>query len=137
METVGYAPFYGRDELDDASKLFRAKLGGGDTKTILSMPYKMGHDRSKYVYVAYAWAFVYFQRRLDIVEELSDVPPEGFAELRREMMGFAEEGEGVQDDALAGLFVINTDEQWFGFREPFTRKVGFTISRVLVTLHGC
>ena len=94
-------------------------------------------DGSKYAYVAYAWVFVYSQRRLDIVEELSDMPPEGFAELRREMMRFAEEGEGVQDDALAVLFLINTDERSFGFREPFIRKVGFTSSRVLVALHGC
>ncbi len=58
--------------------------------------------------------------------------------LRDEIMQFAagtDGGEGAatrssaedEDDDLAGLFVIITDERCFFFQEPFIRKVGTNI----------
>lgn len=126
-ETDGYSPFYDRT-LDDASKLLRAKVSGSDNKTRLFIPFQVNRHRSASAYVAYAWVFVNAQRKLQIAEELPDKAPEGFAELRDEIMGFSDanakgaEGEPHQDD-LTGLFVVVTDEQAFHFTEPFVRKV--------------
>jgi hypothetical protein len=119
METDGYAPFYHRD-LDDASKLLRARVGDGGSKTRLFMPSRMGNRQSTFAYVAYAWVFVYAQRQLHPLEELPDEAPEGFAELRNEVMKFARgetEGEQPQtqpqalleDEGVTSMFVTITD----------------------------
>ncbi|KAL2015090.1 hypothetical protein VTK56DRAFT_6322 [Thermocarpiscus australiensis] len=124
METAGYPPFYGPD-LDDASKLLRAKIDNSNNKTRLFIPYRMNRKQSTFAYVAYTWVFVYAQRKLHVAEELPDRAPEGFAELRNEIMGFAAEGgegEQPQDEDLTGMFVVITDEQPFYFTEPFVRE---------------
>lgn len=129
LETDGYAPFY-HHGLDDASKLLRAKIGGSDSKIRLFIPFRMGNYQSTFAYVAYAWVFVYAQRKLDLPEELPDKAPEGFAELRNEIMGFAVggvEGEPPQsphDQDVTDMFVTITDERPFQFTEPFVRQVG-------------
>ncbi len=134
METAGYAPFYGPD-LDNVSQLLRAKMGSRDNKTRLFIPYRMGRHQSTFAYIAYAWVFVYSQRKLHLADELPDSAPEGFAKLRNEIMAFAAEGgEGqpLQDEEdLAGIFVVVTDERSFYFKEPFVRKVGHVTSDTL------
>jgi len=137
-ETDGYAPFYHGD-LNDASKLLRAKLGGSsssssssdDNKTRLFIPYRTSRHHSPFAYVAYDWLFVHAQRKLHLPEELPNTVPASFAALRDEIMGFAggaeaqaSTGPGDDDEDLAGLFVIITDEQSFGFKEPFVQKAG-------------
>jgi hypothetical protein len=154
METDGYAPFYHRD-LDDASKLLRARVGDGGSKTRLFMPSRMGNRQSTFAYVAYAWVFVYAQRQLHPLEELPDEAPEGFAELRNEVMKFARgetEGEQPQtqpqalleDEGVTSMFVTITDERPFRFAEPFVRQVGpgmpvwqTDTSQFILTVHVC
>jgi hypothetical protein len=148
METYGYAPFYHRD-LDDASKLLRARVGDGGSKTRLFIPFRMGNGQSTFAYVAYAWVFVYAQRKLHPLEELPDKAPEGFAELRNEVMKFATgeiEGEQpqTQDEDVTSMFVTITDERPFRFAEPFLRQVGRGIlawqtytSQFILTAHFC
>ncbi len=123
METDGYAPFY-EGNLDDASKLLRAKVSSSDNETRLFIPYQMNRHRSTFAYIAYAWVFVNAQRKLHIPEELPDKAPEGFEGLRDEIMGFSTKGaEGEPHQDSTGLFVLVTDEQSFHFTEPFFRKV--------------
>jgi hypothetical protein len=130
METWGSPPFYDRD-LDEPSKLLRAKMGTGNTKTRLFIPYRMGQQRSTFAYIAYDWVMVFAQRKINLAKELPDRAPPGFEELRKEIMGFASEGlqASGQEEDLTGLFVIITDEQDYVFTEPYMRKVGEPIYR--------
>ncbi|KAK3933484.1 hypothetical protein QBC46DRAFT_434350 [Diplogelasinospora grovesii] len=123
METWGSPPFYDRD-LDEPSTLLRAKMGTGDTKTRLFIPYRMGQQRSTFAYIAYDWVMVFAQRKINLAEELADRAPPGFEELRKEIMGFASEGlqASGQEEDLTGFFVITTDEQDYVFAEPYMRK---------------
>jgi hypothetical protein len=126
-ETEGYAPFYNSadGELDNPSKLMRAKMGGSNTR--LFIPNRMAFRRSTFAYVAYAWVFVLSQRKLNLLDELPDAAPEGFAELRDEIMGFAtaEETSDGMDQDLTDIFVVITDDQGVSLREPFiSRQVG-------------
>ncbi|KAK3897855.1 hypothetical protein C8A05DRAFT_19465, partial [Staphylotrichum tortipilum] len=63
-------------------------------------------------------------RKLYLSEELPDAPPEGFAALRNKIMGFAGSAEAqastapYEDEDLAGLFVIITDEHSFQCTNP-------------------
>ena len=145
-EFAGYAPFY--DKLDNASKLLRARVdshsngsssnySNDSNKTRVFIPYRMDQARSTLAYVAYAWVFVNGQRKIHLSEDLPGTPPEGFAELRDEIMRFAGRSEGAEaepsrpptppmqdgDDELNALFVIIIDERCFSFKEPFIRKV--------------
>ncbi len=100
IETAGYPPLYGHG-LDDESKLLRAKMaersGDSNNRIRLFIPYRMGRKKSAFAYVAYDWIFVYGQRKLRLAEELPDAAPEGFSELRDEIMGFgAKGGEGQE-----------------------------------------
>lgn len=85
-------------------------------------------NQSTFAYVVYAWVFVYGQRKLQLSEELPDKAPEGFAELRNEIIWFAAgetEGEQLlQNEDVTGMFVTITDERPFRFTEPFVRQVG-------------
>ncbi|KAG7286691.1 hypothetical protein NEMBOFW57_009002 [Staphylotrichum longicolle] len=125
MPTFGDPPFY--DEVDPASKLIRAKLGddNDDSKTRLFIPFRKGRKPSDFAYIAYDWITVFAQRHLDLAEELLDRPPPGFAELRCEIMRFADDGEPGQQkvEDLSALFVIVTDDAYFPFAEPYLRKV--------------
>lgn len=94
-ESEDYAPFYHGD-LDDASKLLRAKVGGSSSssssdnnKTRLFIPYRTSRHHSPFAYVAYDWLFVHAQRKLHLPEELPNTVPGGFAALRDEILGFA------------------------------------------------
>jgi hypothetical protein len=134
--TYGYPPFYYNTtwdgeshhyhtELrDDGSKFLRAKAdaaGGSPTNTRIFVPQAEGQPRSTYAYVAYAWVMVYAQRRLDLVEELPDRAPPGFAELRTEILGCADGGEletlqvkrleEEGEDPTAALYVIQMYER--------------------------
>jgi hypothetical protein len=63
------------------------------------------------------------------VKDLPDRAPPGFAELRDEILGFAEGGEGallqaegIQDEAredpTSSLFIVLADEREFPFARP-------------------
>lgn len=125
MPTFGDPPLY--DQVDPASKLIRTKLGDDneDSKTRLFIPFRKGRKPSDFAYIAYDWITVFAQRHVDLAEELLDRPPSGFAELRREIMRFADDGELGQHkvENLSALFVIITDDAYFPFEEPYLRKV--------------
>ncbi|KAL2146792.1 hypothetical protein VTI28DRAFT_2273 [Corynascus sepedonium] len=76
---------------------------------------------------------VYGQRMIDLARELPNQAPPGFAELRREILGFAEEGEeallrvaGMQgaegEDDTSLLFIVVTDEREFPLERTFMRQ---------------
>ena len=131
--TYSNPPFYHRSEPDPGSKFLRDKLhvAAGDTKTQIFMPELQGELESTYAYVAYAWVMVYAQRQLEPADELPDRAPPGFAELRPEMLGYANGGdvetlqvrrlEECGRDRAAALFVIVADRRPYSF-PVFPRK---------------
>jgi hypothetical protein len=129
MPTFGDPLIYSPPELDPASKLIRTKLGDDnvDSRTRLLIPSRRGQSSSDVAYIAYDWIAVLAQRQLNLAEELLDWPPPGFAELRDEIMRFADDGGfgsgqyKVED--LSGLFVIIDDYACFSLTEPYLRKV--------------
>jgi hypothetical protein len=151
--THGFAPPY-RGDLDPASQLLRDRVvgrgsgssnnAGGDgaaaaagARTRLFIPFRPAHCRPTLAYVAYDWAMVYAQRRVDLAGE----PPAGFAELRDAIREFADESgrgpdgkmlrwEPEDAEGLNGLFVVVTEEQPFWFEEPYVRKVSSARDRV-------
>lgn len=142
-ETEGRPPrlFYLPGEcptvLNPESACLRAKLvpaGDTDSQARLFIPQRQGHADSTYGYVAYAYTMVYSQRMIDLVRELPDQTPPGFAELRREILGFAEEGEeallqaagmqgGEGEGGTSSLFIVVTDEREFPLERTFLREV--------------
>ncbi|KAK4233303.1 hypothetical protein C8A03DRAFT_38998 [Achaetomium macrosporum] len=132
--TCGYTPSYYRPELDAGSMFLRIKLAAaaGDNKARIFIPQVEAQPRSSYTYVAYAWVMIYAQRKVDLAEDLPDRAPPSFAELRSEILGFANaedevekrqvrrlEGEG--EDSTAALFVVVADGQPYSFAR-FPRK---------------
>ncbi|KAK4238485.1 hypothetical protein C8A03DRAFT_43759 [Achaetomium macrosporum] len=107
--------------LDPQSACLRAKLvpaGDTDSRARLFIPQPQGQSRSTYGYVAYAYTQVYIERMIDSARELPDQAPPGFAELRREILGFAEEGE----EPLLLLFSVITDDREFPLEGTFMRQ---------------
>jgi hypothetical protein len=84
-----------------------------------------------HAYVSYAYIMVFAQRQFDIINECAQQTPPGFAELRSEILGFADEGEeallrvaGMQpadegQDPASMLFVVLTDERPYPWKGPF------------------
>jgi hypothetical protein len=80
---------------------------------------------------------VFGQRKINLAADLPDRAPPGFAELRREILGFAEEGEepllqvaGMQgeeegEDPASSLFIVLNDNRDFPFARPFVPEVSF------------
>jgi hypothetical protein len=145
MQTWGYPPMYDRPPLpgsdrptlDPQSAFLRTKLAATNYIRIF-IPNSQGMDQSTHAYVAYAYVMVFSQRQIDLVAELPDQAPPGFAELRSEILGFAKEGEegllqvaGMQvregQDLTSFLFVVVTDEREYPFAvaEPFLREVSY------------
>lgn len=95
-------------EPDAVTTLLRNKVGNGDTKTRVFVPYKMSFDHASHAYIAYDWIMVFAQRKIK-PDELSDTPPAGFEAMRREILSHS---EGLVDDAACqnGLYVVVTDE---------------------------
>lgn len=130
MPTFGDPPSSLDSQTDPASMLLRTKLGDdhGDSKTRLFIPFKKGRKRSDVAYIAYDWVMVFAQRQVNLGEELLDRPPPRFAELRDDMLQFADrEGQQKVED-LSALFVVITDEECFPFVEPYLRKVSIRLN---------
>jgi hypothetical protein len=80
---------------------------------------------------------VFGQRKINLAADLPDRAPPGFTELRREILGFAEEGEepllqvaGMQgeeegEDPASSLFIVLNDNRDFPFARPFVPEVSF------------
>ncbi|KAK3937998.1 hypothetical protein QBC46DRAFT_441738 [Diplogelasinospora grovesii] len=125
--------------MDPQSAFLRAKLAAaGDTNSLarIFVPHRQGQARSTHAYVAYTYVMVFGQRKINLAADLPDRAPPGFAELRREILGFAEEGEpgeeallqvagmqgGEGEDPASLLFVVLTDEREFPLARPFMRE---------------
>ncbi|KAK4233795.1 hypothetical protein C8A03DRAFT_47736 [Achaetomium macrosporum] len=122
--------------LDPQATFLRAKLaaaGDANSTARIFIPQKQGQAPSSYGYVAYAYVMVFSQRRIDLAGELPDQAPPGFAELRREILACAEEGEqallqvagmhgGEGEDDASLLYIVLTDEREFPFSRPFMRE---------------
>lgn len=111
----GIPPFH--DEVDQVTTLLRNKVGGGDTKTRVFVSSRMSFDYATSAYIAYDWTVVFAQRRFG-PGELTDAPPPGFEELRREVLSYAG-GDGA-GSSLGGdaryqnaVYVVITDERVF------------------------
>ncbi|KAK4158279.1 hypothetical protein C8A00DRAFT_28785 [Chaetomidium leptoderma] len=93
---------------------------------------------STHAYVSYAYVMVFCQRQIDVAGELPgpDKTPPGFAALRSEILGFANEDEegllrvaGIQpagnmegQDPASMLFIVVTDERECPWKGPFLRE---------------
>ncbi|KAL2200170.1 hypothetical protein P885DRAFT_57057 [Corynascus similis CBS 632.67] len=117
------------------SAYLRAKLvlaGDTDSELRLFVPQRQGHARSTHGYVAYAYTMVYSQRMIDHPRDLPEQAPPGFVELRREVLGIAEEEEttlprvagmqGAEGEGANLLFIVVTDEREFPLDETFMRQ---------------
>ena len=158
IPTDGYPPTYDPVQipghppiptLDPHSAFLRAKLaatpaGAADVhnqNTHIFIPNREGMAKSTHAYVAYAYVMVFAQRQMDIDRELPGQAPPGFAELRKEILGFAtredEDGgllsvDGMQPasgsegaGAASMLFVVLTDEREYPWKGLFMREVRF------------
>lgn len=110
MLCAGIPPFY--DKVDEVTTLLRNKVGGGDTKTRVFVPYRMSFDRASTAYIAYDWTFVFAQRRVDS-QALAETSPPGFEELREEVLSHLDaDADPDADDAYQNaLWVVITDER--------------------------
>ncbi|KAK3898356.1 hypothetical protein C8A05DRAFT_19041 [Staphylotrichum tortipilum] len=150
MPTFNYPPRYDRiispgnediiPAVDPHTALVRARLPPGTSQnqnTRLFMPNCDGMALAAHAYISYAFIHVFVQRQIDVPRELPETPPEGFRELRREILGFVQEGEmeealgvagmlpateGVGTDPAGMLFVIVSDERAFSWKGPFLRE---------------
>jgi hypothetical protein len=132
--TYGNPPFYARPELDAGSKFLREKVDAiaGQTRTRIFIPEKQREIQSTYAYIAYAWVPPYAQRQLDLLEDLPERAPPGFADLRNELLGYSNGGaeetlqinrsEEGQGDPTAALFIVVSDERNYPLR-LYPRKV--------------
>ena len=144
-ETWGAAPSLIPDlrsngiPLDPSSEFLRARLAeAGDINSAarILIPARLGAAVCNYAYVAYAYVMVFGQRKINLAADLPDRAPPGFAELRREILGFTEEGEeallqvaGMQgeegEDPASSLFIVLNDNRDFPFARPFVPEVSF------------
>lgn len=118
-ETYGTPPFYkDHPDKDEISKLFYARItqaGGTADKNRfrVMIPLMEGHDRSTVAYVTYAWLTVYAHREVLLDEDLPSPVPDGFEELRQEILSFGEKLENddkIADEGKMGLFLVHIYE---------------------------
>ncbi|RSL73902.1 hypothetical protein CEP54_000109 [Fusarium duplospermum] len=118
-ETDGTPPFYeDHPDKDEISKLLYAKItqagGTADKNRFRAMiPLKEGRGKSTVAYVTYVWLTVYAHREVLLDEDLPIAVPEGFEELRREILSFGEKIETVDkiaDEGKMGLFLVHIYE---------------------------
>lgn len=108
----GIPPFYDYDSVDNVTTLLRSKVGNGDSKIRIFIPFRMGFDFASSAYIAYDWTVVFAQRRLGPTD-LEDSPCPGFEELRREVLSYADGDESLANDARYqnAVHVVITDER--------------------------
>ncbi|KAK4155282.1 hypothetical protein C8A00DRAFT_13664 [Chaetomidium leptoderma] len=115
--------------LDPQSAFLRSRLAA-ESQVRIFIPYRRGEPESAYAYVAYAFVMVFGQRHIDLAAELPDQAPPGFVELRREVLGYAQEGEeaslqaaGMQgEDAASSFFILLTETREMPLERPWVRE---------------
>lgn len=74
------------------------------------IPYKKGYKRARSAYVAYTWAHVFAQRKVNPEHELLPLDcPAGFDDLKESIFAFAQNDEKPED----GFFVLVDDEDTY------------------------
>lgn len=126
-ETFGTPPFY-RDhpDHDSISKLLHSKitdLGGTAERERfrVMIPSRAPYNSSRVAYITYCWATVYAHREIDLEHDLPAEVPDGFEDLRQEILS---SGDGVglddldkiPDEGRMGLYMVYT----FEIRGSFT-----------------
>lgn len=112
-ETYGLAPFYETDR-DKQSRLLRSKVGGGDTRSRISIPSKRIHDESNFAYVAWAWEMVYNQKEILLDQQLPMNSATGWAALKDKILTYSHDTDVTWEAAghgKMGLFIIVSDER--------------------------
>lgn len=121
---AGFPPLYNDHKGPDAlTQLLRSKAGDAN-KTQLFIPYKMGFDLASHAYIAYDWIMIFAQRRIK-ADELSEIPPPGFEELRREILSYAGPEHLLVDDNVYqnALYIVSTDERTYVPQELREREL--------------
>lgn len=128
-ETFGTPPFC-RDHPhhDSISKLlysrFRALGGSRDADPArfrLVIPSRAPYNASRVAYVTYVWVTVYAHREVDLDGDLRAEPPEGFEELRQEILSagdgmLIDSRDKIADEGKMGVYMAYT----FEIRGSFT-----------------
>ncbi|CAN8099021.1 unnamed protein product [Discula destructiva] len=126
-ETFGTPPFH-RDHPDNdpVSKLLHSRIaesgGTADKKHFrVVIPSRAPYNASKVAYVTYSWATVYAHRELNLEKDLPVEMPEGFEELRRDILSYGSGVNGIHDsykipdEGKLGVFMVYTFEIGGGF----------------------
>lgn len=129
-ETFGTPPFY-RDhpDNDSISKLLYSRITEAEAEGTTDkdrfrvvIPSRAPYNASRVAYVTYAWATVYAHMEVDLENDLPAVLPEGFEDLRQEILSHGDGVGGVQDsdkipdEGKLGVYMVYT----FEIRGSFT-----------------
>ncbi|KAJ4397049.1 hypothetical protein N0V93_001273 [Gnomoniopsis smithogilvyi] len=127
-ETFGTPPFH-RDhpDNDSISKLLFSKIteyGPAAVKNQFRVviPSRAPYNASRIAYVTHAWATVYAHREVDLENDLPAAVPEGFEDLRQEILSHGDGVNGVKDtekipdEGKMGVYMVYT----FEIRGSFT-----------------
>lgn len=103
--------------------------------TRIFIPNRQGSAMTTHAYISYTYVVVFCLRQIDVVGDLLEKAPPGFAELRSEILGFTKEKEegllqvagmqpaGEGQDPASMLFILVTDECEYPWKGPFLREV--------------
>lgn len=81
------------------------------------LPSLQSHNNAAVAYVTYAWIPMSAHREVKLEDELPVTPPEGFEELRREILAHGKGSEdGGEEEGKMGLYVVYT----YGIRGLYT-----------------
>lgn len=132
-ETFGTPPFF-RDhpDNDSISKLLYSRISEANELEAKStadrnrfrvvIPSRAPYNASSVAYVTYAWTTVYAHREVDLENDLPAAIPEGFEDLRQEILSHGDGVNGVQDsdripdEGKLGVYMVYT----FEIRGSFT-----------------
>lgn len=117
--TFGLPLFY-RDhpDNDSVSKLLHSKIedaGGTADKNRFRVviPSRAPYNCSTVAYVTHCWVTVLAHREIDLDNDLPAEVPEGFEELRQEILAFGDEIEDddkIPDEGKMGVYMVYTFE---------------------------
>lgn len=122
-ETFGTPPFH-RDhpDNDSISKLLYSRIteitGTSADQNLFRVviPSRAPYNASRVAYVTYAWATVYAHREVDLENDLPAAVPEGFEDLRQEILSHGDgvnglkDSDKIPDEGKMGVYMVYTFE---------------------------
>ncbi|KAI1394292.1 uncharacterized protein F4822DRAFT_44566 [Hypoxylon trugodes] len=109
-QTHGYPPSGKTD--DKIATLLSAKMGDDGKGARVFIPHRESYDQSTFAYVAYCWVHVFSQHEVKFDTTLTEVVPERFKALQKEMLALGE--EKCEEAEKIGLHVVFTENRsWF------------------------